>query len=606
MARRRLAPALRPLAAALLLLAWPGPAAADLPAALGGGEVRAGIAMHGQPLYADDFDHLSYANPDAPVGGELRQAVVGSFDSINPFLIQGRTVRGAREYLFPQLMARVWDEPFSLYGYVAEAIEVPADRRWAIFHLNPTARWDDGSPITVADVIFSMETLRDEGLPSFRRNYERIAAATPVGEHAIRFDFTAEADRETVMLIGIMPLISQAFYADRDFGQPGLEPPVSGGPYRVASIDPGRSIVYERVEDWWGHDLPVMRGHNNFARLRFDYFRDDGVALEAFRAGAYNLRREFSAETWASGYGGLPASVTLATLDNDRPSGLRGFAYNTRRPLFADIRVRQALGLLFDFEWVNANLLFGQYVRISSLFDGSPLEPVGEPAGAELALLEAHRAAVDPAVFGPPFAPSMTDGSGNIRPQLREALALFAEAGWEVADGALTHTGTGQRFAFEILLRSAGDERIALAWADNLRRAGIAVEVRTVDSAQYVARTEVYDFDVILNQWGVTLSPGAEQYLYWGSGNRDTPGSRNYAGVTDPVVDDLIGTLEDAADYEALVAAARALDRVLMAGHYALPLYYLDRDFWAWHGNFHHVDAAPLYGLVIEAFWLEP
>jgi len=588
----------------IVTLAAGAGALAQLPEPIAGGTVSNGIAMHGDPKYGPDFAHLDYANPDAPVGGELRQAVIGAFDSVNPFIVSGRTVAGVREYVFPQLMIRVWDEPFSLYAYVAEAIEVPEDRSWVIFHLNPEARWDDGTPITVDDVIFSMQTLRDRGLPGFRRNYARIADVRQLGEHTLRFDFTDEADRETVMLIAMMPLISEAWYTTHDFDAATLEPPLAGGPYRIAAIDPGRSITYERVEDWWADDLPVMRGHYNFASLRYDYYLDSDVALEAFRAGEYNLRREFSAETWATGYDDMPPEVTLATLGQSRPSGLRGFVYNTRRPLFADRRVRQALTLLFDFEWVNANLLAGQYARITSMFTGSPLQPEGVAAGAELALLEDHRGEVDPAVFGEAYAPPATEGSGNIRPQLREALGLLAEAGWEVRDGVLTSTETGEPFAFEILLRNAADERVALAWVENLRRAGIQVNVRTVDSAQYAERTETFDFDVIVHQYIVTLSPGAEQYLYWGADNRDNPGSRNYAGVADPVVDALIDDLEDARDREALTAAARALDRVIMAGDYVLPLYYLEEDFWAWRGDFAHVDVQPLYGYVLEAFWL--
>lgn len=591
-------------AVALWLAGMAGPATAQV----AGGEVSHGLAMHGNLLHGPDFAHLDYANPEAPTGGTLVQAATGSFDSINPFIVAGRTANGARAYLWPSLMARVWEEPFSVYGYVAETVEVPEDRSWAIFTLNPDARWEDGTPITVDDVIFSMETLRQEGLPGFRRNYGLIESHERVGDNGIRFNFSDEATRETAMIIAMMPIISQAYYSDRAFDEATLDPPLSGGPYRVGDIDPGRSITYQRVEDWWAADLPVMRGQYNFGQLRFDYYRDAGVALEAFIAGEYSLRREFDAERWdAGGYDALEDNpdATLATLPHSRPSGLRGFAFNTRREMFQDRRVREALIHAFDFEWVNVTLLNARYSRITGLFTGSPLEPVDPIDPAVAALLDEHGDGVGPEAFGAPYQPPVSDASGRNRQNLRQAAGLLAEAGYAVRDGQLVDAETGAPFTFEILLRSASDERIALAWADGLSRLGITPEIRTVDSAQYAERTDVYDFDVILHHWIVTPSPGAEQYLYWGSDNRDIPGTRNYAGVADPVVDALIGRLENAPTYDDLTAAARGLDRVLMAGRYVLPLYYLNRDYWAWWGPIEFVPSDPLYGYVLEAFWYD-
>lgn len=602
-------PAIRLLASLLLALSLVTTGSAS--AQVEGGIVSHGIAMQGVPKYGADFTHVDYANPNAPAGGELRQAQTGAFDSLNPFILIGRTAAGVRTYLFPQLMARTWDEPFSLYGYVAETIEVPDDRSWAIFQLNPAAQWDDGTPITVDDVIFTIETLRDEGLPGFRRAYSLISNVAQISEHGVRFDFNADADRETVMLIAQMPIISEAYYTANTFDQITLEPPLGGGPYRIASIDPGRSIVYERVEDWWAADLPVMRGQNNFDTLRFDYYRDGTVALEAFLAGQYNLHREFSAETWATGYQNFAAAedgrATLATLPQGRPSGMRGLVFNTRRDIFADPLVREALIQMFDFEWVNRNLLFSQYERITGLFTNSFLAPEGLPTPAELALLGPFRDELPEAVFGEPYLPPETDGSGNIRSNLRAATALLTEAGWEVSNGVLVNSETGEPFRFEILLRNASDERIALAYADNLRRLGIQVDIRTVDSAQYTERTETYDYDMILHYWITTLSPGAEQYLYWGSDNVDIEGTRNYAGVDEPAVDAIVQSLQNARTRTELTAAARALDRVLMAGNYFIPLYYLNVDYWAWWGNFERVTTFdPIYGSVLEAWWLEP
>ncbi|NBC95929.1 MAG: ABC transporter substrate-binding protein, partial [Deinococcus-Thermus bacterium] len=564
-----------------------------------------GIAMHGAPKYGAEFGSLDYADPDAPKGGTLTQAVTGSFDSLNPFIVKGRTAALVRDYHFASLMARVWDEPFSLYGYVAQEIRLPEDRRWIAFEVHPDARFHDGTPITPDDVIFTVQALYQHGLPGFRRNYGRIATITRFGERGLRFDFTEEADRETPLIIALMPVISADYYTTVPIEETSLEIPLGAGPYRIVDVDPGRTIAYERIADWWAADLPVMRGLYNFDEVVFDYYRDQSVALEAFKSGAYTLRREWSADTWATGYD-FPevetGEATLATLPHDRPSGMNAFVFNSRRELFADRRVREALGLVFDFDWVNRNLLYSQYERIDSVFANSDLAPVGVPEGAERDLLEAHRGSVREEVFGEAYQPPSTEG-GSIRRNLAAAADLLAEAGWTVEDGTLTRDG--RPFAFEILLASAGNEKVALAWADNLRRLGIAVEVRTVDSAQYQGRIDTFDFDVILWHWRVTLSPGAEQNLYWGSDSASIEGSRNYAGIEDPVVDALIERVADARTRADLTAATRALDRVLMSGRWFVPLYYLDEDYWAWWGGMGFVDYDPVYGYVLESWWRE-
>lgn len=568
------------------------------------------MAMHGTPMYGEDFDHYAYANPDAPAGGEISRAVLGSFDSLNPFIVSGRSAVGVRYYHFPSLMARSWDEPFTLYGYVAERVELPPHRRWVTFHLHPEARFHDGTPITVDDVVFTMETLREVGLPSFRRNYGRIAGWERVGERGIRFRLTAEADRETPMILGLMPVLSRAYFAEHPLDRASLDIPLGGGPYRIAEMEPGRRIVFERVEDWWGADLPAFRGQYNFDRMRFDYYRDDDVSLEAFRAGAYNFRRETEAERWATDYD-FPAvaagAVTLETLPHGRPSGLRGFVFNTRRAPFDDRRVRMALAHAFDFEWVNTRLLQGQYDRIHGMFTNSPLAPEGPPSDAELALLAPFRATLPEAVFGPAYHPPAAAGRGGLRRNLRTARRLLEDAGWEVRDGVLVQAETGVPLTFEIVLRQASDERIALAYADNLARLGVRASVRTVDSAQYTERMHTYDFDMTINAWNVTLSPGAEQDYYWGSRSANIEGTRNLPGVRLPAVDALVDALEDARTYEDLTAAARALDRVLMWGYYVVPLHYLDRDLVAYWGDLRRVEGAdPLYGMVVEAWWQAP
>ncbi|MGP1394614.1 MAG: extracellular solute-binding protein [Inquilinaceae bacterium] len=570
-----------------------------------------GIAMHGAPALDADATHQRYANPDAPKGGRLSRAVSGSFDSLNPFIVQGTPGAGVAEYHFPTLMSRSWDEPFTLYGYVAQTIETPPDRSSVTFEVHPDARFHDDTPITVDDVVFSMETLREKGTPGQRRNYGRIARVERLDARTVRFVFNDEADRETPLIIGLMPVLSKAYYTDHPFDQTSLEIPLGGGPYRIASVDPGRSIRYERVEDWWGEDLPAFRGHNNFDRLDFEYYRDGAIELEAFKAGEYNYRLEFNPDRWATGYD-FPAArdgrVTLMIAPHSRPLGMRAFAFNTRRDLFQDIRVRQAVGLAFDFEWVNRNYLRGAYKRTDSYFVNSELAARGVPEGAELALLEPFRDRLPETLFTTPFAVPESDGSGNIRGNLREASRLLEESGWVVRDGARVNAETGQPFAFEILLNSASDERVALALAENLSRLGIEAEVRTVDSAQYTGRSDNYDFDMIIHWWRESLSPGAEQNFYWGSTSADTPGTRNYAGIKDPVVDALAAQVADAEDRDALVTAVRALDRVLLHGHYVIPLYHTDVDRIAYWGNLGFVDTVPLYGQIstVNAWWQEP
>ena len=569
-----------------------------------------GIAMHGQPLYGPEFTHLAYANPNAPVGGSLRQAVVGSFDSLNPFIVIGRTAAGVRSYHFASLMARSWDEPFSLYGYVAASMETPDDRSWVAFRIDPQARFHDGSPVTVDDVVFSMEALRRYGLPGFRRNYQRIAEVERLPDNGVRFWFTDDADRETPLVIALMPILSRAYYEANPLNEPSLNIPLGSGPYRIAEVEPGRRIAYERVADWWAADRPMFRGMFNFDRLIFDYYRDDGVAFEAFQTGEQNFRRETSAERWASQYGFQAAAdgrVSLEEFPHWRPDGMLAFAFNTRRPLFDDPRVREALSYAFDFEWVNTHLLQGQYDRTDSYFVNSELAASGTAAGAaELAVLAPFADRVPPEVLTEVFAPPATDGRGGVRQNLRRARDLLAEAGWVVDGGRLVRADGSSVFAFEILLRDADYERIALAFADNLRRLGIEASVRTVDTAQYTARTESFDFDMILHHWRVTLSPGAEQNLYWGSRSAEIEGTRNYPGVRDPVVDALIQRIENAPTREDLVTTVRALDRVLLWGHYVVPLYHQKVDRVAFWDDLRWVrDARPLYGPVVDAWWLE-
>ncbi len=597
----------RPLTALCAILLMTG-LAGTAPARAEDSTVAHAIAMHGDPKHGADFTHFDFANPDAPKGGTLIRAEIGSFDSLNPFIVTGDAAAGVSAYVFPTLMTRNWDEPFTMYGYLAEEIETPPDRSWVTFHLNPDARWHDGTPITVDDVVFSMETHREQGTPGKRQYYQRIETVQRVGAHAVRFNLSDDSDRETPLVLSLMPIFSKAYYTANTFDETSLEPPLGGGPYRIADVDPGRQLTLERVEDWWGAELPAFRGQFNFDTLRYDYYRDASIALQAFTAGDYNYRLDFNLERWATAYD-FPAvqsgEVTLMDAPHGRAQGMRGFAFNARQPMFRDAQVREALTYAFDFEWVNRNYLRSQYRRIDSFFANSSMAAGGAPQGAELALLEPHRALVPASVFTAPPALPTTDGDGNIRSNLRRAGQLLDEAGWVVREGTRVHASTGEPLAFEILLRSASDERIAASFAENLKRLGVEARIRLVESAQYSARIETYEFDMIIHRWGVSLSPGNEQVNYWGSRFVNTPGSRNYAGVNDPVVDALAAEVANATDRDALEAAVRALDRVLRAGHYIIPLYFSDIDHIAYWGDLGYVDYQPLYGMIstVDAWW---
>ena len=565
-----------------------------------------GIAMHGAPKYPAGFAHFDYADPDAPKGGELRRAVVGSFDSLNPFIVKGTPARG-RHLVHETLLKRSWDEPFSLYGLIAESVEAPEDRSAATFVLRPEARFHDGSPVTADDVVFSWETLKDRGRPNHRLYYRQVRRVERPGPRTLRFVFETPADRELPLIIGLMPILSKSWYAAAAFDETTLDPPMGSGPYRVEGVDPGRAVVYRRDPGYWGRDLAVNRGQHNFDRVRYDYYRDGAVMLEAFQAGEYDFRRETSAARWATAYD-FPAAaegrVRRARLAHGRPSGMFAFVFNTRREIFADRAVRYALAHAFDFAWVNRVLLHGAYTRTRSVFDNSELAARGLPQGGERALLEPFRDRLPPEVFARAYDPPGV--AGGARANLRAARRLLAEAGWTVQDGALRRTAGGPPMAFEILLAHPEREKIALAFARNLARLGVEARIRTVDTTQYQYRLNVYDFDVIAYHWGMSLSPGNEQAFYWGGAAAAQEGTRNYPGVRDPAVDALIRRMTRARGRGAFVDAVRALDRVLLWGHYFVPLYHLADDRIAWWDRFGRPDSAPLYGAVLETWWADP
>ncbi len=583
-------------------------AAMALGTATVGAEPVHGVAMHGAPKYPPGFPHFEYADPGAPRGGEVRLAAIGSYDTFNPYVIKGQPATGLG-FLFESLMTGSADEPFSEYGLLAETMDIAPDRSEVTFTLRPEARFHDGSPVTPEDVIFSFDMLRSKGRPFFRFYYGSVASVDRPAPGQVRFRFVPGENRELPLIIGQMPVLSRAYWEGRDFEATTLEPPLGSGPYRIERFEPGRFVVYRRVDDHWGEALAVNRGRHNFERLRYDYYRDTTVALEAFKAGEYDLRPENVAKLWATGYD-FPALeqglVKKEEIHHGMPSGMQGFAFNLRRPLFRDPRVRRALAYAFDFQWSNRNLFHGQYTRTQSYFDNSELASRGLPSPAELAILEPLRGQIPEEVFTQVYEPPAVDGTNGIRENLRRALELLQEAGWTFRERRLVHGETGQPFSFEILLNAPTWERIALPFARNLERLGIEARVRTVDSAQYENRVSSFDFDMIVNVWGQSLSPGNEQREFWGSAAAGLEGSRNVAGVSDPAIDALIDGVIAARDREALITWVRALDRVLLWHHLVIPHWHIPYDRIAYWDKFGRPGVTPLQGVQVDTWWVDP
>jgi ABC-type oligopeptide transport system substrate-binding subunit len=570
------------------------------PAPLAAAAGQHAIAMHGQPKYGPDFTHFDYVRPDAPKGGLLRLARTGSFDSLQPFIVLGVPAANL-ELTYLSLMARSADEPFSLYPQIASGIETPPGREWVRFTLRPEARFHDGSPILADDVIFSLHTLRDRGRPNHRYYYGQVERVERHSAHSLTLHFIKGANRELALILGLMPIVAASDFADRPFDRPGLKPLNGSGPYQVEQVEAGRSILYRRLPGHWSERLPVFVGRNNFERIRYDYFRDDGVALEALLADAYDLREETDPKQWASAYGHQAVHegrILKLELPHGRPAGMNAIAFNTRRPALRDRRVREALLLAFDFPWLNRTLFHDAYRRIESYFANSELAASGVAGEVERAML-ADAGAADAALRQPPDPL----GSGlDERGRLRLARERLAQAGWAVREGQL-RDAAGQPLRLEVLLNRREDERWLLPYAEGLRRLGIELAPRTVDSAQFQARLTNFDYDAVIFQWQQSLSPGSEQAVYWGSAAAEQPGSRNYPGIREPAIDSLIERLVGAVERAELVAAARALDRVLLAGHYLLPLFYLPQDRVAAWDRFGRPDKPPLYGYRLDTWW---
>ena len=607
MTRTRKASTLTSLFSVLAFVAIPvfSPASAA-----GTAEPKHGIAMHGEPKYPAGFSHFDYVNAEAPKRGTVKMAVVANgFDSFNPFDIRGVAAAGISDYLYDTLLESSDDEPFSAYGLIAESLETPDDRSYVVFNLRQQARFQDGEPITAEDVKFSFETLTTRGHPFFRNYYADVSKVTIEGSHRVRFDFSGTSNRELPLILGQMPILPAHYWKDREFGENGLTPPVGSGPYRIGSFEAGRSITYQRVDDYWARDLGVRKGRFNFDRIIYDYYTDDTVALEGFKAGSFDFRLESSAKNWATAYTGEKfenGTIIKEAIEHHRPTGMQGFAFNTRREVFFDPLVREALAYGFDFEWTNKNLFFGQYTRTDSYFENSELASTGLPRGRELEILEAFRGQLDDDVFTEEYTPPETDGQSGLRQNLKTALELLRKAGYEIRDGKMVHGKTGEPLAFEILLFQKSFERVVLPFKNNLARLGIDMAVRLVDSNQYIQRLREFDYDMITQVIGQSDSPGNEQREYWHSSTADAKGSRNYMGVSDPVVDELVSMVIQAPDREELVHRVRALDRVLLNGHYVIPHWHLTRDRIAYWNFLQRPAETPKNGVDLNNWWAKP
>ncbi len=592
------------MAGAPALLAASKPAAAP-------GRISHGVAMHGAPALPPDFAHLPYADPRAPKGGRLSIAFQGTFDSLNPYnLKSGSAAQGLAGNVYQSLMVRSLDEPFTLYGLVAQSIETDDDRSYVIFRLDPRATFSDGAPITAADVLFTFDLLKTKGRPQQRIAYGLARAVEALDTHTVRYDLSGANDRELPLTLAFMPVLPKHKTSIERFPDSTLDIPTASGPYVVASIKPGEELLLRRNPDYWGRDLPVCRGLYNFDEIAISYYRDASSMFESFKAGLIDYRDETNPTRWTTGYD-FPAMrdgrVTREQLKVGVPRGMEGFAFNTRHELFRDLRVREALAIMFDFEWINRNLFGGVYTRTTSFFDNSELASTGRRASlAERALLQSFPGAVRDDVLDGRWRPYVTDGSGRDREQAWQALALLEQAGWHIENGVLEKDG--EQFAFEIMAVDRTQERLALNYASTLRRVGVLAKVRTVDEVQYQRRRQRFDFDMMLGSWIASASPGNEQRMRWGSASASQEASFNLAGASSPAIDALIAAMLAAKSREDFVTAVRAYDRVLLSGFYIVPLYH---SVYQWDAYWTRIArpailpqwAAPLFGATLETWW---
>ena len=569
--------------------------------------------LHGMSMFEDlkypaHFTHFDYVNPDAPKGGAVVFGEVGNFDSLNPYILKGAPDQNVR-VLFDTLMASASDEPYSEYGLIAESVEMPEDRSWVIFNLRKEARWHDGTPITADDVVFSFDTLKKRGNPVFRAVYRDIIKAEKLSDARVKFTFEKNHNRELPLVAGGLPILSKAYYTTHDFDKSTLEPPLGSGPYKVEKAEAGREVTFVRVKDYWAKDLPVNKGRYNFDRIRYDYYRDSAVAVEAFKGGKFDFRQENIAKTWASAYK-FPAvadgRVTKIEIKHEIPSGMQAFILNIRRAKFADRKVREALNYAFDFEWENKNLFNGAYTRTNSYFSNSDFANTGLPSKDELELLTPNKDKIPEEVFTKTYKSPVTDGSGSgIRENLLIAKKLLQEAGWQLKDNQLVSSKTGEAMTIEFLLVEPVYERAVAPFIQNLKKLGIDAKIRTIDSSQYLKREQAFDYDIILTTFPEGAFPGNEQLNYWHSSRADIPGSRNLIGIKNPVVDMLVEKMICAATKQQLLTATHALDRVLLWNYYVIPNWFSQSFRIVYWNKFGRPKITPKYELGIDTWWVK-
>lgn len=568
-----------------------------------------GLAMFGEPKYGSDFTHFDYVNPDAPKGGEARFGVIGTFDSLNPYILKGNAATGLN-LLTDTLLESAKDEPFSAYGLLAKTVEVAADHKSVTFTLRDNATFSDGSPVTAGDVVFSFHILKEKGHPSYRSYYRDVKDCVAKSKLTVTCNFTTAENRELPLILGQLPVISKTYYAKTDFTKTTLEAPLGSGPYLVERADAGRSIIYKRNPNYWGKDLAVNKGRHNFDRLVYEYYRDETVAVESLKAGNYDMRLENISRIWATGYD-TPAlkagMMKKEAIDHEVPGGMQGFIFNVRRAKFQDPKVREALNYAFDYEWANQNLFYGIYTRSRSYFTNSLYEATGLPGEKEQELLSPYRDTLPERVFTEAYQPPTTTGEGGIRANLLKAKQLLEEAGWTIQGKELRHKDFAEPFTIEFLIDSPSFERAFSGYVKNLERLGIQASIRLVDSAQFQKRLEQFDFDMIVHVFPQSLSPGNEQIDYWHSSTADLQGSKNVIGIKNPVVDAMVEKIVSAPDKEGLIAAAKSLDRVLQWHFYVVPNWHSRQFRVVYWNRFDRPATPPKYDLgFVDTWWINP
>ncbi len=562
------------------------------------------LSIDGEPRYPEDFSHFDYVNPDAPKGGQIRLAAIGTFDNFNPYIVKGNAADGLG-LLFDTLTEQSMDEPFTEYGLVAEKILVSPDNMGMTFILRPEARFQDQSPITAQDVAFTFNLLVQEGNPHYAQYYADVDRVETPDDKTVNFFFTSGNNKELPSILGQLPVLSKKYWQHRDFSASSLDIPLGSGPYKLQEFRPGQQVVFERDPDYWAKDLAVNKGRHNFKTIIYDYYRDLTVTLEAFKAGEYDFRQETNSKQWATGYTG-PAMreglIRTEHIPHKLSQGMQCFAMNTRRSFFADLLVRKAFNFAFDFEWSNRNLFYGQYARSTSFFSNSDLAAQG-PVTQEEKDLGASLGLSGDLVLEETLLP-VTDGTGNIRENLRTAIELLHQAGWQIENGKLVKDG--QPFEFEMLLVQPDFERVVLPFQRNLQRLGITMKVRIVDTSQYLERLRNFDFDMIVTSFPQSLSPGNEQRSFWHSSSAHVPGSRNYCGINDPWVDVLVDQIIAAPNRDALLLRCKVLDRVLLAGWYVIPHWHAIDWRVAYWDRFGRPEVLPDFGLDLQSWWIDP